>query len=97
MSYAVVATYVAKADQAKMMKSHLEAMIEPTNAEDGCQLYRVVNSNDDPATFVLFELYENEDAFKAHAATDHFEEHVRNGAWNILDSRSVVFGTLLGA
>lgn len=97
MSYAVVATYVAKADEVETMKSHLQAMIEPTSAEAGCELYRVVNSNEDPATFVLFELYKDEDAFKAHAASDHFEEHIRNGAWGCLDSRSVVFGTPLMA
>ena len=96
MSYAVVATYVSKPDQIAELTRHLESMVGPTNAEEGCELYRVVNSNDDPATFVLFELYRDEDAFKAHAASDHFEEHIRNGAWDCLESRSVVFGTLIG-
>lgn len=93
MSYAVVATYVSKPDEVEALANHLKAMLEPTNAEAGCQLYRVVNSNDDPATYVLFELYQDEEAFKAHAASEHFEEHIRNGAWECLESRSVVFGT----
>lgn len=92
MSYAVVATYVSKADQVDELQSHLQSMIVPTNAEEGCELYRVVSAIDDPATFVLVELYRDEDAFKTHAASDHFEEHIRNGAWNCLESRSVVFG-----
>jgi quinol monooxygenase YgiN len=95
MSYAVVATYVAKPDQVEPLRGHLKAMVGPTNAEEGCELYRVVSSNDDPETFVLFELYRDEDAFQAHAASDHFEQHIRNGAWNCLESRSVVFGTEL--
>lgn len=97
MSYAVVATYTSKPDDVDTLKSHLQAMIGPTRAEEGCELYRVVNANEDPAIFVLFELYKDEAAFKAHAATDHFEEHIRNGAWNCLDSRTVVFGSELGA
>lgn len=97
MSYAVVATYVSKPEEVAELTSHLESMIDPTNAEPGCQSYRLINSNDDPNTFVLFELYDDEEAFKAHASSDHFEKHVRNGAWNHLESRSVVFGTELRA
>lgn len=95
MSYAVVATYVSKPGEVDELASQLRSMIDPTNAEPGCRMYRVINSNDDPNTFVLFELYDDEAAFQAHAASDHFEEHVRNGAWNHLESRSVVFGTEL--
>lgn len=95
MSYAVVATYVSKPEDIDSLKGHLQAMIAPTNAEIGCQLYRVVNSSDQPNTFVLFELYADEAAFKAHAGSDHFEAHIRNGAWNCLESRSVIFGTEL--
>lgn len=95
MSYVVAATYVSKPDTVEELAGHLKAMIGPTNSEEGCEIYRVINSNEDPLTFLLFEIYRDEDAFKAHAASDHFEEHVRNGAWNLLDSRSVMFGTPL--
>lgn len=95
MSYAVVATYVSKPGQMEELEGHLQAMIGPTLAEEGCEMYRVVNSKDDPATFVLFEIYRDEDAFKAHASSSHFEEHIRNGAWGCLESRSVIFGTPL--
>ena len=95
MSHVVVATYVSKTGQAGQISRHLKAMIGPTNAEPGCQVYRVVNSKDDPNTFVLFEVYDDEDAFQAHASSEHFEEHIRNGAWDNLESRSVVFGSEL--
>ena len=97
MSYAVVATYLSKADRVEELTAHLKAMVGPTNAEEGCEIYRVISSADDPNTFVLFELYQDEDAFKTHASSDHFEEHIRNGAWNCLESRSVVFGSELDA
>lgn len=95
MSYVVAATYVSKPDTVVELREHLEAMIEPTNAEEGCEEYRVINSNDDPSTFLLFEIYRDEDAFKAHGSSPHFDEHIRNGAWELLESRSVLFGTPL--
>lgn len=95
MSYAVVATYLSKPDQVEALRGHLKEMVGPTNAEEGCELYRVINSNEDPATFVLFELYRDEEAFQAHASSDHFEKHIRNGAWDCLESRSVIFGSEL--
>lgn len=95
MSHVVVATYVSKPGGAHEIANHLGAMIAPTNAEPGCRTYRVIKSKDDPNTFVLFEVYDDEEAFQAHASSDHFEEHVRNGAWNHLESRTVVFGSEL--
>jgi len=95
MSYVVAAIYVSKPDADDELREHLSAMIEPTRAEDGCEEYRAVNSNDDPRTFLLFEIYRDEEAFQAHAASPHFEEHIRNGAWDLLESRSVIFGTPL--
>ena len=95
MTYVVAATYVSKPDAADELREHLAAMVEPTRAEEGCEEYRVVTSNDDPRTFLLFEIYRDEEAFQAHAASPHFEEHIRNGAWDLLESRSVIFGTPL--
>lgn len=97
MSYAVVATYSSKPDRVGELTAHLRAMVGPTNAEEGCEIYRVVNSLEDPNTFILFEIYQDENAFKAHASSDHFEEHIRQGAWDCLESRSVVFGSELDA
>jgi quinol monooxygenase YgiN len=97
MPYAVVATYVSKPDEVGALANHLRAMIEPTNDEEGCETYRVIHSIEDPTTFVLFEIYRDEAAYQAHFASDHFEQHVRNGAWNCLLSRTVIRGTELSA
>ena len=95
MTYVVAATYVSKPEAVEELREHLNAMIGPTRAEEGCEEYRVVTSNDDPRTFLLFEIYRDEEAFKAHAASPHFDQHIRNGAWGLLESRGVIFGTLL--
>lgn len=39
--------------------------------EPGCLLY-TLNKSDDPLTYVFLERYKDEDAVKAHRASDHF-------------------------
>mgnify|MGYP001294699375 FL=1 len=39
--------------------------------EPGCLLY-TLNRSDDPLTYVFLERYKDEDAVKAHRASDHF-------------------------
>ena len=39
--------------------------------EPGCLLY-TLNKGDDPVTYVFLERYKDEDAVKAHRASDHF-------------------------
>lgn len=95
MSHVVIATYVCKPEQTEEVTDHLKSMISPTNAEPECQTYRVINAHDNPNQFVLFEVYDDEAAFQAHASSPYFDEHIRNGAWNHLESREVVFGSEL--
>lgn len=96
MSFVVVATYESKAGREDDLAGYLQAMIAPTRAEEGCEEYRIVRSRDDARVFVLFERYRSEADFDFHKETAHFEENVRNGAWECLESRSVVFGEDFG-
>jgi autoinducer 2-degrading protein len=40
--------------------------------EPGCVRFDVVQDNDDPDHFFLYEVYEDEAAFRAHRAAPHF-------------------------
>lgn len=93
MSLVVVATYKSRPGSEDDLASHLRAMTALTRAEEGCESYRVVRAKDEPGTFVLFESYTDQEAFEAHKNSAHFDEHIRNGAWNLLDSREVVVGS----
>lgn len=48
-------------------------LAERSREEDGIIDYRVTTDVENPDTFRFFERYEDEDAFDAHAETDHFE------------------------
>ncbi|RKD89097.1 putative quinol monooxygenase [Halopiger aswanensis] len=48
-------------------------LAERSREEDGVVDYRVTTDVEDPNVFRIFERYEDEAAFGAHAETDHFE------------------------
>ena len=41
--------------------------------EPGCVRYEVLQDEDDPATICLYEVFEDEAAFQAHRAADHYK------------------------
>jgi quinol monooxygenase YgiN len=90
MTYVVVATYRAQVDTIDQVKDHLQQMVAPTRAEPGCHTYQVLRSRQDDDVFVLVEEYEDERAFEAHRATDHFDTHILQGAIPLLAEREVV-------
>jgi quinol monooxygenase YgiN len=44
-------------------------------AEPGCLSFNAVFEKDNPTRVRLFEIYQNEDAFKAHLETPHFKKY----------------------
>jgi quinol monooxygenase YgiN len=51
------------------IKAQAEASLE---AELGCERFDVCENVDDPDHFVLYEIYVDEAAYKAHRETEHF-------------------------
>ena len=41
--------------------------------EPGNKLYQLCKSKSDPTTYIVMELYDNEDALKAHGQTEYFK------------------------
>ena len=89
-SYVIIATYDAAQGKGDELAAELEQMRGPTRAEPGCRSYDVYRSREDEHRFVLVEVYEDEAAFQAHCNADYFEEHIKQGAWSLLEDRSVV-------
>ena len=42
--------------------------------EPGCKRFDILNLASDPNHFLLYEVYDNEAALKAHRETDHFKK-----------------------
>ena len=63
----VIANLKVKEDKIEEAKSALKQLAEETLAnESGTLAYTVHQRQDDPATFVFYEKYESEEAFKIH-------------------------------
>jgi quinol monooxygenase YgiN len=58
--------------------NYLAAILENGAAaakEPGCRRFDIVNLASDPNHFFLYEVYDDEAAFKAHRASDHFKKY----------------------
>ena len=72
MSFAVTVVFVAKPEFRDAFRKEMVANAEASRTrEPGCRQFDVCES-DDRSTIFLYEIYDDEAAFKAHLATDHY-------------------------
>jgi quinol monooxygenase YgiN len=61
--------------------------------EEGVLTFDVVQGNESPTTFALWEEYADQAAFEAHARTEHFQRLVVDGVRHIARVRDGVKGS----
>jgi quinol monooxygenase YgiN len=76
MTYTVIATWVAKEGEEESVAQILRVNGEASRAEPGCRDFTVLRQTDEPRTFLLYEVYDDEDAFQAHRESEHFKRYV---------------------
>lgn len=72
----ITAILTAKPGRLAELETLLRDMIEPCRAEPGNLRWDIWRSQDDPAQFVLDELYSDDEAIAAHRASAHFKRYV---------------------
>jgi quinol monooxygenase YgiN len=72
----IVAILTARPGKTEALKALLDGMIEQSRAEPGNRRYDLWRDRDDPARFVLDELYADAAAVAAHRASPHFAEYL---------------------
>ena len=72
----VVARLTVKNDAIDAVKAELLKMIVPTRREEGCIEYRLHQDNENPATFVFYENWENAACVEQHMNSPHFRAYV---------------------
>ena len=80
MTYNVIATWVAKEGEEETVANILRVNAAASEAEPGCREFKVYREKDAPRTFVLYEVYDDEDAFRAHRESEHFKRYVLDDA-----------------
>lgn len=84
--------YTFAPGDADTAKSLLRELREASVKEPGVIQFEVVQSNDNPNLFALWEVYRDEDAVVAHRATEHFKRSVLNGVRPLAQQRNAVTG-----
>jgi quinol monooxygenase YgiN len=73
MAIGVIATIKVQDGKDKDFEAVFRDLSKAVRAnEPGNKLYSVFRSRKDADTYVVMEVYENEDALKAHGKSDHF-------------------------
>lgn len=65
----------------------MREMVALAREEDGCELYVVARSTENPDVFLLHEHYRDEQAFDRHRETEHFKRIVEERVVPMLESR----------
>jgi len=70
--------FVAKDDSINELKYLLETMVEASRTEEGCLLYNIYQTDNDPKTFVVIETWESESALDGHKNSAHYKYYKAN-------------------
>ena len=96
MAYAVIARWKALEGREEEVKRSLELLIEPSRAEPGNRCYQPSQDPVNPRVFVLYELYEDEAAYRAHGESEHFQRLAVRTAIPLLERRDREFYETVG-
>ena len=70
----VVAVMTAKPGSEKPVADALQALVEPTRSEAGCNSYQLFVSAVDPATFITVETWSSREDLDAHLRSPHVQQ-----------------------
>ena len=91
MTFVVTAIWRAREGEEEHVAEILATNAALSRQEPGCRMFITHRAVDDPRTFLLYEQYDDEAAFKAHTETQHFKEHVLGNAVPRLENRERAF------
>ena len=83
----LVARYYAKPGTGDKVEAALREMIPLARQEQGCVLYYVNRSRENPDEFLLYEQYEDEAALMAHRETPHYKRLIEGVILPLLERR----------
>lgn len=91
MAVVLVARWVAKEGEEERVLAFLEELAPASRAEPGCLCYQPCRDREDPRRFLVFEMYEDDEALRAHSESEHFQRLVLDGAVPLLEGRDRSF------
>jgi len=96
MAYVVTATWTAEPGREDIVRDAIDKLTPPSRQEPGNLFYQAYQDLSEPLVFRLFEIYEDEAAYAAHGASDHFAEYGHGLAIPVLAKRERAFYETIG-
>jgi autoinducer 2-degrading protein len=72
MYVVIVSARVKPEQRGRFLQAIEDNAVTAVREEAGCLRFDVVRDADDPDHYLFYEVYRDEDAFRAHRDTDHF-------------------------
>jgi quinol monooxygenase YgiN len=91
MAYVVSATWTAQPGQEGIVLDAIEKLTPRSREEPGNSFYQAFQDPAEPGIFRLFEIYDDEEAYAAHGASDHFQQYALGQAIPVLAARERAF------
>jgi quinol monooxygenase YgiN len=91
VAYVVSAVWTAKPGQEELVRDVIRQLVPLSRAEPGCRLYQPHVDPVEPRVFRLFEVYDDEAGYQAHAESEHFQRLAIGQAIPELESRERAF------
>ena len=70
--------FLAKKDCINELKALLKKTIEGSKKEEGCLMYEVFQTKNNPVEFIVIDSWENEEALNAHYESEHYLHFINN-------------------
>lgn len=96
MAYVVSATWTVQPGKEDVVRDAIEKLTPPSRQEPGNVFYQAYQDPAEPTVFRLFEIYQDEDAYAAHGASEHFAEYGLGQAIPVLANRERAFYETIG-
>jgi quinol monooxygenase YgiN len=91
MAVVLVARWVANEGEEERVLAVLEQLAPASRAEPGCLHYQPCRDREDPRRFLIFEIYADDEAVRAHSESEHFQRLVLDEAVPLLEGRDRSF------
>lgn len=91
MAYVVRANWRAKQGEEAAVLKAIRALAPISREEPGNRFYQAYQDPAEPTVFRLFEIYDDEPAYQAHVASEHFREYGFGAAIPLLEDRERFF------
>jgi len=76
MKKVINARIIVKSEAIEQFLSLAKTMVEKSNSEQGCSIYKLYQEVGNPQSFIFYEVYENQDAVDIHNFSQYFKTFI---------------------